>query len=358
MKKLRLLSALLALTLAVCLPAAAQAQQELSLPEDSAVFSPELAAQTLTLVGGDASSVSQALSAYGLTVVCEANYDKSPEDPSHTCAYTVAQGAISYQGEDRTLLVVAVRGTVAGEWYSNFNFAPSHRDETQFAESFLMAAQDVYLGLQPLFARVENPLVLVTGHSRGAACANLLSLFLNAAFGPQNVFVYTSATPTTVRGDMAKTDSPNVFNLINPADLVPLMPLPGWGYTRLGQDIVLPGDPALSEELRQTADALCTLSPTISSYYETRHSLTGPGESEDGLTVYELMLRVADSLIGLSAGAAEPAGTLPPIADTSDLASLAQKLASASEEDGERSRLIFHQHMPDLYARLLAAGAF
>ena len=65
MKKHRLLSALLALTLAVCLPAAAHAQQELSLPEDSAVFSPELAAHALTLVGGDAPSVAQALSTYG-----------------------------------------------------------------------------------------------------------------------------------------------------------------------------------------------------------------------------------------------------------------------------------------------------
>ena len=159
----KLLRRVLALALCLTLFGGAAMAETLSLPEDSSTFSPELAAQTLSLFGTDAQTVRQAMANYGLTIVQEAHYDKSPEDPSHTCAYTVGMGQVTYAGEPRTLLVVAIRGTTAGEWYSNFDFAPSHSNDTQFAENFLMAAQDVYLGLQSVLGQVQNPLVLVTG---------------------------------------------------------------------------------------------------------------------------------------------------------------------------------------------------
>lgn len=338
---------LLALTLTLLASGSAQAQ-EFALPEESSCFSAELAAQALSLFGSDAQSVRDAFSAYGLTVVQEMRYDKEPTDASHTCAYTAGQKPVTYQGEERTLLVIAVRGTTAGEWYSNFDFAPSQSSQTQFAENFLMAAQEIYLNLQPILAQVQSPLVLVTGHSRGAACANLLSLFLNAACGTQNVFVYTSASPTTVRGEMAKSECPNVFNLINPADLVTRLPLSGWGYTRLGQDVLLPGDEALSASLEESTQALCALSPDIASYYTARHSLTGPGESENGLTVYQLMQFAAQALSGLG-----EENELPEIAEDSDLAGLAQTLSRLAG-DGEYAMQLFQQHMPSLYVQLLS----
>ena len=352
----KLLRCVLALALCLTLFGGAAMAETLSLPEDSSTFSPELAAQTLSLFGTDAQTVRQAMANYGLTIVQEAHYDKSPEDPSHTCAYTVGMGQVTYAGEPRTLLVVAIRGTTAGEWYSNFDFAPSHSNETQFAENFLMAAQDVYLGLQSVLGQVQNPLVLVTGHSRGAACANLLSLFLNAACGPQNVFVYTSATPTTVRGEIANTDCPNVFNLINPADLVPMMPLTGWGYARLGQDVTLPGDQQIAETLQQAMSTLHALSQDIASYYNVRHSLTGPGESEDGLTVSELMQAVAQSMLSLSEQSPEAdASALPQVAEDSDLAPLMRMLSDLFGSDGDQGAQILQQHMPALYGQLLAA---
>lgn len=341
---------LLALSLSLLVPGGALAQ-EFSLPEDSTSFSQELAAQALSLYGADAQSVREAFAPYELTILQEAGYDKAREDTSHTCAYTVAQKSVTYQGSERTLLVIAVRGTTAGEWYSNFDFAPSHRSQTQFAENFLMAAQEIYLNLQPVLARVSSPLVLITGHSRGAACANLLGLFMNAACGAQNVFVYTSASPTTVRGEMAASDCRNIFNLINPADLVTLLPLTGWGYTRLGQDVLLPGDEALAASLQESMDALHALAPDIASYYTVRHSLTAPGEAEEGLTVYQLMQFAAQALSGLEAEEA-----MPEIAEDSDLAGLAQTLARLSG-DRDYAMQLFQQHMPALYVQLLSTLA-
>ena len=80
-----------------------------------------------------------------------------------------------------------IRGTNDGEWYSNFDFAPSHSADAVFAENFLFAAQNVFLSLDEILKGEENPLLLVAGHSRGAACANLLGVLLDAAYDPANV---------------------------------------------------------------------------------------------------------------------------------------------------------------------------
>ena len=113
----KLLRRALALTLGLTLISGAAMAESLSLPGDSSTYSPELAAQALSLFGTDAQTVRQAMAAYDLTVVQEAHYDKPPEDSSHTCAYTVGMGQVTFAGEPRTLLVVAIRGTAAGEWY-------------------------------------------------------------------------------------------------------------------------------------------------------------------------------------------------------------------------------------------------
>lgn len=352
MKRRHVFLSALVLVLGFSLAGGAAQAQELALNESSSIYSAELAAQSLSLCAYGQQSLREAMTDCGLSVVLEKNYDKSPEDTSHTCAYSVGMGRTTYQGEERTLLVVVIRGTAAGEWYSNFDFAPSHSDDTQFAENFLMAAQDVYLNLQSVLGQAENPLVLVTGHSRGAACANLLSLFLNAACGTENVFVYTFATPTTVRGAMAATECPNVFNLINPADLVTLTPPTGFGYTRLGTDVMLPGDETMAASLQASMDQLQALCPTIPSYYNVRHSLTGPGEGEDGVTVYEVLQGLALSLSGLSGQSTDQAA-MPQVAETSDLAPLMQSLAALSDSD-EAAR-VFGQHATAVYAQLLAA---
>ena len=135
-----------------------------------------------------------------------------------------------------------------------------------------------------------------------------------------------------------------------------MMPLTGWGYARLGQDVTLPGDQQIAETLQQAMSTLHALSQDIASYYNVRHSLTGPGESEDGLTVSELMQAVAQSMLSLSEQSPEAdESALPQVAEDSDLAPLMRMLSDLFGSDGDQGAQILQQHMPALYGQLLAA---
>ncbi len=313
------------------------------LPDSSSEYSLTLAMSALTLCTGHGQEPEKrVLEEAGFTVLKQANYDKAPEDASHTCAWTLGKRSIPFRGRDRTLFIVAVRGTSGGEWISNFDFAPSHDDDTEYAENFLLCAQEVLEGIREELEREEEPLLLICGHSRGAACANLLGVLLDEERGPEDV--YTFATPATVRGAALEKDYPNVFNLLNPCDAVTLVPPLSLGYGRAGQDVVLPNSRETAESLKQAMAALDALTPSISAYYELRHSLTGPGLSDEGMTVFELMCLLAGGFEGSAAA-------LPEIAPDSDLAPLTGMSAVGNDAS------LLMQHMPLTYQTLMLASS-
>lgn len=97
--------------------------------------------------------------------------------------------------------------------------------------------------------------VLVVGHSRGGAIANLVASELNdqvarAGVRPDGigalrevsaVYAYTFAAPaTTMRPDARDVRYGNIFNIVNPSDIMPYMPLHAWGFERYGVDLLLP----------------------------------------------------------------------------------------------------------------------
>ena len=339
------------------------------LPDSSSEYSQLLAMQCLLLCAGHTEENSRSLfKTAGFEVLKQQNFDKDDEDASHTCAWTLAKRELTYQGEKRTLFAIAVRGTNAGEWYSNFDFAPSHDDNTMFAENFMACAQEVLTGVQEELQSAENPLILVCGHSRGAACANLIGLLLDETVGSsEGIFVYTFATPTTIRGNARYKTYPNIFNHINPCDMVPLVPLSGWGYGRAGTDIILPADPVQAAKLGAGFEMLLGISPTISSYYNDRHSLTGPGLSEMGMTTFDVMNLLTKSFLlsdngllsGNSGGTADTSAEAPEmdmgsmISPQSDLAPLFGILAKGMENGGAETMKLLAQHMPGAYFTLL-----
>ena len=351
------LAVCLLLVLVLCAPCALA--DALPLPASSGESSPALALKALALcTGNTAEATRQLLEADGFTVLLQQHFDKAADDPAHTCAFTIARTETQYGGETRPLIAVMIRGTNDGEWYSNFDFAPSHSADAVFAENFLFAAQDVFLSLDEILKDEENPLLLVAGHSRGAACANLLGVLLDAAYDPANVFVYTFATPTTVRGAAAQAEYPNIFNYINPCDVVTKMPLESLGYRRAGTDIVLQNDAELAAKVDGALESLAALSPDIPSYYEKRHSLTGPGLADDGLTAFDAMLALGTSLSGLTGQNADmPAlsafDALSPESDFAPLAALLEKIAA---RDSQTAQTVFAQHMPQMYAQLMTQG--
>lgn len=326
-----------------------------SLPESSSTLSYELAGQLLTLCSNSSLEMTKAYCrAAGFdTFLADRHYDKDPTDTSHTSGFLIASQRMTYNGEEREVLLVVVRGTYAGEWYSNFDFAPSMNPDTSYAENFKAAAEDVYTVLGDMLEATQDPVVLVCGHSRGAAVANLLGGILNEKHDPADVFVYTFATPGTVRGDGADADATNIFNFINPLDIVTELPLKAWGYTHLGQDIILPlGDRPL-DRMNAAKEIMSTLAPDIRAYYEDKHSLTEAGLSEDGMTSKEFMGILAKMLIGMSTGEMNIDYTLFMVREESDFRPFVDLLLGIMQggEDGVAS--VFGQHLPKTYQILI-----
>ena len=169
------------------------------------------------------------------------NYDFIPTfDNNDTVAYTIAHKKIN--GFD--VYVVPIRGTYGNcEWLSDFNLGTGSEHT-----GFYKAANAVELSLMKVFKadKIDNnkTIVLFTGHSRGAAVANILAgrfsttgMELNGTqvdIPTDCIFGYTFACPAVSKN--AKTSLKNIYNYNNPGDLISELPLSSWGFKRYGID--------------------------------------------------------------------------------------------------------------------------
>ena len=64
---------------------------------------------------------------------------------------------------------------------------------------------------------------------------------MNGSLSPERIYDFTFESPTTTlsssRGDSSYD---NIFNIVNPEDVITRVPLCEWGYGRYGKDLVLP----------------------------------------------------------------------------------------------------------------------
>ena len=342
---------------------------ELSLPTDTATLNKTLAEQALVLCSGngeDKTAEYLIKAGFEPSSILHFNYQHNTgDDVRHTAAYSTAYKDVVYDGETRTLIVIAVRGTNGNEWYGNFDFAPSHSDDTVFAENFLFAAQDLYLNvcdaISDVYSVVETPidkpLFLVCGHSRGGAVANLAALLLNDKFGADNVFAYTFATPNTVRSDDSALGASNIFNVVYDCDIVTEMPLASWGFKRVGVDIKLTlGDKDKTQRvavnnavgvLRQTATG-------IADYYTSRWSLNEEGKSANGVTPYELMCALASAVSEeLSSGSGSNLSAFDDLSVNGHYAPFF-KLIIGLTQSPDKLLATINCHLPATYQKLLA----
>lgn len=205
-------------------------------------------------------------------------------------AYTIASKQVEdADGDTREVIAVAVRGSYGSEWLSNFNMGDA-ADELEDAEhhsGYLAAAEEIKAELDTWRSQAHEQgrevSVLLCGHSRGGAVAGLLASMLDdeaaengrdvlegasagaaqgasddaagasAAAAPgatdatsapgttDRIFAYTFASPRTTvdaAGDASRYN--NIFNIVNPADPVPNLPLESWGFSRNGVTLSLP----------------------------------------------------------------------------------------------------------------------
>lgn len=188
-------------------------------------------------------------------------------------------------GVRRELIAVSVRGSYGSEWLSNFNLgegeaaaaAEALADERSHDHTgYQIAALDILAQLDEWVDEAESRgsevSILLTGHSRGGAVVGLLASMLDdraatragagvgtdasgadadatdadatdadAAASAPRVFAYTFASPrTTLNARSNDARYGNIFNIVNPADMVTSVPLESWGYVRYGVDKPLP----------------------------------------------------------------------------------------------------------------------
>ena len=160
---------------------------------------------------------------------------------------TIGHREVTYQGVTRDIIFIAVRGTDATieEWSSNFDVGANTTDYWDVAnphwrnkdhhKGFDVAANRLDEFIKDYISNLDgntSKVLYFTGHSRGAAIANILaSMYVDAGYSTVG---YTFATPSTTL-DKNVSSYKTIFNIVNSDDLVPCLPLEKWGYGKYGK---------------------------------------------------------------------------------------------------------------------------
>lgn len=180
----------------------------------------------------------------------------------HDISYTIAHRTITEGGTNYNLIAVILRGTDGVEWMGNFDirkpvgentidkYSPEKEEHFSFgyANRVLLEKIYEYCNTYGLDADASKNKIWITGHSRGAAVANLAAAYLtmgkdykgylnNRLAQSHNIYAYTFATPN-VSTSIQSGNFNNIFNFLNSEDFVTLVPFSQWGYRRYGKDIV------------------------------------------------------------------------------------------------------------------------
>lgn len=176
----------------------------------------------------------------------------------------IAHKNVQVNNQDTSLIVLNIRGTYNTEWVDNFDpgLGETHAGFDRAAEKLADDLEEYLLMYDKELK--ENKILLITGHSRGAAVANLIGKKIDDKDAPQEplrnygvvvpynrnhlyaidsskVFVYTFATPNVTRDEKVRDSKyGNIYNILNPEDFVTYVCMRAWGYDRYGKRYVLP----------------------------------------------------------------------------------------------------------------------
>ena len=175
--------------------------------------------------------------------------------------YFIASKDIKVGGTVKKVVFAGFIGSHDDQWFSNFDplgneranwkdrnapYAPTTSDNTVH-KGFADAREYVYARLKEYMSRnginKSNSILLLSGHSRGAATANLLAAYLideNSLVSPDRLFTYTFATPNVAKIGKVGDKYNSIFNIVNPEDFVTKVLLSSWGFSRYGITYTLP----------------------------------------------------------------------------------------------------------------------
>ena len=193
---------------------------------------------------GRTMNLSQLMQYQGLSDVKFYNLNNTYSD-NDVSSFYVGHRTVTYNGTTKDIIVIAVQGTNnAKEWYSNFDIGTtakysSYSDWTTstnhkgFDVTAVRIQRQVANYISSYVNSSNTKTYFVTGHSRGAAIANIIGASLTDK--GNTTFTYTFASPnTTTKSASVCKNYKTIFNIVNSDDFVPFVPCSVWGFRRYG----------------------------------------------------------------------------------------------------------------------------
>ena len=149
-------------------------------------------------------------------------YNDTGYDDINRVENVIASTVQPINGQRTNVIVIACRGsvTILQDWVSNI---------VQQAQGFRFAAEDIkndlvdYIQTRHIDTSIPTK-ILLTGHSRGAAAANILASIIPSNIAKKSdIFTYTFACPNTT--NEADRGNYPIFNILNSGDPVTQIPV-------------------------------------------------------------------------------------------------------------------------------------
>ena len=236
---------------------------------------------------------------------------------------TIGLGAAKREFDGYTVIAVAPRsGGYYSEWANNVHLGDGTKSDYMH-EGWYNAANKLinfvssYITTNNVTGRVK---LWLTGFSRGGATANLAAglldarinkgekIFKNATLAREDVYAYTFEAPQGANVNSKTIPLPkdaiynNIFNIVNPNDLVPKLAMSEYGFTRFGIDKFITTrfyDPDNYEKNRRYFKALYdTINQNDEVTYSADNFVTAGLKVEDFLKIITIIPSIIDMCQG------------------------------------------------------------
>ena len=174
------------------------------------------------------------------------------EDSDSVAMAICPKRIVGPDGTETVLLAVCLRGGGYGDggWVGNLEVGNTSAYHVGFYRAAQYAAGQIEDYLSRAGLDAGSVRIWLTGFSRSAATANLLSTLLSirGMCRRENIYTYTFATPSNQLIRHFSSSYDNIFNILNPYDIVPMVPLKQWNFGKQGTTYELFWYPASTEQ--------------------------------------------------------------------------------------------------------------